>query len=260
MSATNHLSFDKRKGVTAQQTRQKHLSVARNRKNGVHSFKIHSYAARVEPFSGEGSNAVAYANRKSIKIRVRGDDSKGLFARMVIEVNQHERDLFTPLHEAPDASLEIKVYGSEPRCIQTLWNTVDDWVIRSSNFHSLYELYGHFTEPHPIFSIKKLNIFSKHPIAKFALHAASFDHCSRYFSRDHLTNMFGKVFETSTFPELAKILRRFRFDIRCHETNIAIPRHVYMVAYPFTLPHRKQMNFSVKPSSKADNASLEVQV
>jgi DNA (cytosine-5)-methyltransferase 1 len=154
--------------------------------------------------------------------------------------------LFTPQSETVDALLDIRLYGKEPHSIQTMWSAVDDWVIRSSNFHSLYELYGHFTEPHPVFSINDFKIFSKHPIAKFAIHASKFENCSRYFPRNHLVQMFGDVFDTSNFPQLARILREFRFDIRCHETNIAIAPHLYMVAYPFTLPFRKQMNFSVR--------------
>ena len=127
-----------------------------------------------------------------------------------------------------------------------MWNAVDDWVIRSSNFHSLFELYGHFTEPHPVFKISKFEVKTDTPIAQFARHAADFSNCSKYFPRNHLTQLFGIRFGTSNFVELVKMLRGYRFDIRCHETNIAIPKDVYMVAYPFTLPFGKQMNFSVK--------------
>jgi DNA (cytosine-5)-methyltransferase 1 len=56
--------------------------------------------------------------------------------------------------------------------------------------------------------------------------------------------MFGDEFDTSDFAELAQTLREWRFDIRCAETNVAIDANSYMVAYPFTLPHRRQMNFT----------------
>ncbi len=58
--------------------------------------------------------------------------------------------------------------------------------------------------------------------------------------------MWKDTFETNNFIELAKTLRSYRFDVRCHETNIAIPQGVYMIAYPFALPYDKQMNFIVK--------------
>ncbi len=51
---------------------------------------------------------------------------------------------------------------------------------------------------------------------------------------------------TRDFSTIAEYLRRYRFDIRCHETNIAIAPDVYMVAYPFNLPSRRQMNFRVR--------------
>jgi DNA (cytosine-5)-methyltransferase 1 len=112
----------------------------------------------------------------------------------------------------------------------------------------LFELYGHFTEPHPIFSIVQFKTFASHPIAKFAEHTSDFNNCSRYFKNSHLLQMFGDAFGTKVFTELVEILRGYRFDIRCNETNVAIPKGIYMVAYPFTLPHRRQMNFSVRKS------------
>jgi DNA (cytosine-5)-methyltransferase 1 len=54
------------------------------------------------------------------------------------------------------------------------------------------------------------------------------------------------VLGTRDFSTIAEYLRRYRFDIRCHETNIAIAPDVYMVAYPFNLPSRRQMNFRVR--------------
>ncbi len=249
MPTAKVLSFDRRKGMTAQGTREKHRKIALNRKNGTHIFEIRSYSTRVEPFPIDRQNVLVETKGKHVRMKVQGDISRSLFARVVIEVTQYEPDLFTTRSDAADAQLEIKLYGSGPNCIQTMWNAVDDWVIRSSNFHSLYELYGHFTEPHPIFSIKEFTTFSKHPIAQFALHIGRFENCSRYFPRRHLTRMFGGAFGTTNFPELARILRSYRFDIRCHETNVAISPDLYMVAYPFTLPNRRQMNFSVKDSA-----------
>ena len=58
--------------------------------------------------------------------------------------------------------------------------------------------------------------------------------------------MWKESFEKRSFIELAKLLRSYRFDVRCHETNIAIPQGIYMVTYPFSLPYDKQMNFFVK--------------
>jgi DNA (cytosine-5)-methyltransferase 1 len=135
-----------------------------------------------------------------------------------------------------------------------MWNAVDDLIIRATNFHSLIELYGHFTEPHPVFRIASFEYRTAHPIGAFADHVSHFEHCSVYFPEQHLVDLFGKSFGTSSFTDLVKILRGYRFDIRCNDTNVAIPPGKYMVAYPFTLPVRKQMNYAyAKPSLNTDS-------
>ena len=58
--------------------------------------------------------------------------------------------------------------------------------------------------------------------------------------------MWKGEFKEGSFSSLVKRLREYRFDIRSNETNITIPKGVYMVAYPFSLPLVKQMNFSVR--------------
>ena len=73
-----------------------------------------------------------------------------------------------------------------------------------------------------------------------------FKHCSVYFPKQQLLDMWKEKFDADNFVELARKLRSYRYDIRCHETNIAIKEGVYMVAYPFALPYDKQMNFIVK--------------
>ena len=126
-----------------------------------------------------------------------------------------------------------------------------------AGFHSLFELYGHFTEPHPIFRVEAFDAVADHPIAAFGRHASNFANCSRYFAKRHLIDLFRDALDTDDFIEIAAYLRRFRFDIRSHETNVAIDPGVYMVAYPFTLPSRRQMNFSVRKrtSGKSDIAA-----
>jgi DNA (cytosine-5)-methyltransferase 1 len=238
------LSFDSRKGSKAAKTREIHTEVADRNKNVTSSvFSFTNYQSNVVPSvtGALDNNVLVTTEGNTAKIVVKADQSRKLFARMRLEI-RHASDEAA----AADAILEVSLYGEADHSIQTMWNAVDQWVIRSSNFHSLFELYGHFTEPHPVFRITMFEARSKAPIAAFAKHVSDFDNCSRYFPREHLTALFGMQFGTSSFVELVKMLRRYRFDVRCHETNIAIPKGVYMVSYPFTLPFGKQMNFAVK--------------
>jgi len=241
------LSFDSRKGKKAALTRARHTTVALTQRDSkTNSFSFSDYESSVRPYKvgSSNKNVVVRVEDKTARISVKADGSRKLFARMRLEIFGSEELL---RHASdPDAILEVTAYGESDHSIQTMWNAVDEWVIRSSNFHSLFELYGHFTEPHPVFKVTHFDPQSRSPIAAFAAHIANFENCSRYFPREHLTNLFGCSFGTSSFVDLVTTLRKFRFDIRCYETNIAIPKNVYMVSYPFTLPFGKQMNFTVR--------------
>jgi DNA (cytosine-5)-methyltransferase 1 len=250
------LSFDKRKGRKAASTRALHSRVSLNQNQATSTFKLINYKAVVYPIDRKSGaeNVVVSTKGKLAKITVQSDDSPNLFAKMRLEIFTSE-ELLADLFSEPVAELEVVAYGASQYSVQTMWNAVDDWVIKSSNFHSLFELYGHFTEPHPIFRIAEFNTYSDTTIAVFAKHVARFENCSRYFPRQHLTTLFGMSYTEDRFVDLVKLLRSYRFDIRCHETNIAIPTDVYMASYPFTLPFGKQMNFSVKPQRLTKNTS-----
>ena len=246
--AEQALSFDRRKSVKAQKTRQRHILVARQEPTPVHTlFRPKAYREALTGPVLEGSPQVtASVSDNSVHIDVMSDDSDQVFARMRLQIG----------HEVGGLPIDVCVRGKTPASIQIMWNAVDDWVQRSSDFHSLFELYGHFTEPHPIFAITSFDAVSRHPVAAFASHASDFTNCSRYFPKQQLINLFGPTLRTEDFRDIAIYLRRFRFDIRSHETNVAIDPENYMVAYPFTLPNRRQMNFSVRarPSAVAKAA------
>ena len=238
IEAHHTLSFDKRKGAKAKKTRQMHAAVAERAEfDSTSSFLPLAYEAMVEPSPRtDRPNVLASVEGRHVRLDVSADGSEAPFARMRIELGTGPAPL----------PLDVVVRGHTAGAIQTMWNAIDDWVRRSSDFHSLFELYGHFTEPHPIFSVASFEAVSPHPIATFAAHAADFANCSRYFPKTHLVDLFGATLNTDSFAEIATYLRRFRFDIRSHETNIAIDPEQYMVAYPFTLPARRQMNFAVR--------------
>ena len=262
------LTFDMRKGVKAQKTRKLHAEVAKNsRELSTALFALASYRATVTPsvLSPEVENVCATVHGRIVTIKVCTDRSKLPFARMTLALSEAVplngkqqgvlpfpgvglRTNAKSKEEIPQESpviLRIEGFGEGPSTIQAMWNAVDDWVMRSSTFHSLFELYGHFTEPYPMFSVKEFEVFTNHPIATFAKHAAEFSNCSRYLPKNHLVSLFGSLLKTTDFTTIASFLRTFRFDIRSKETNLAIDADKYMVAYPFTLPNRRQMNFSL---------------
>lgn len=244
LSEDKVLSFDSRKGAKAQKTRAMHLEIIEAAKKGKAPalFKSSGYTTRVEPSETPmgTKNVKVKSDAQGVSIRVDADNSGEPFASMILRVNQSLGGRGTTLQ------LKVNAYGQIPATAQAMWNAVDDWVRQASDFHSLFELYGHFTEPHPIFNIDSFTAHSDHPIALFAAHAAKFENCSRYFPKIHLVKIFSKSLHTNEFKEISSYLRGYRFDIRSAETNIAIDPENYMVAYPFNLPARRQMNFRVQ--------------
>ncbi len=236
------LSFDKRKGKKAQKTKALHQAVLEARKkHPMEMFHLFPFQAHVTPTTAKVKNnlKVTIGENDSAAIDVRTDTSSKIQAILKLAV-------FDGMNRNRRIELKITVHGESEHGVQTMWNAIDIWVKKASSFRSLVELYGHFTEPHPIFEVLSFENRSNLPIFEFAGHCMKFENCSVYFPKEKLLDMWGNHFQKDSFVELARTLRRYRFDIRCHETNIAIPQGVYMVAYPFTLPYDKQMNFYVR--------------
>lgn len=244
METDRKLSFDRRKGDKAQKTRALHADVAGMELGSQQAhFVSKNYKVAIQPseFSDDVLNAKCLSAPDKTRLIVRTDKTDAPFATMKLRIGNGAQPL----------TLVVEGFGQSPDTAQAMWNCVDDWVRRSSDFHSLFELYGHFTEPHPVFSVESFVTFSNHPVAYFSKHAAEFANCSRYFAKDHLVQLFGEVLGTKDFVQIAHYLRQYRFDIRSQETNVAIEPGKYMVAYPFTLPERRQMNFSVRQAHDA---------
>lgn len=225
------LSFDKRKGQKAQRTKAMHEAVARSCKDTtVHCFMPTDFCTHVKPSSSKKENNVQVThNSAEISIIVECDNSENIEAIMDLEI-------FDGIAQNEKIPIKVVVKGSQEQDIQTMWNAVDAWVKQCSSFRSLIELYGHFTEPHPIFSIKNFEVLTDLPAFQFAKFYTNFKNCGVYADKSILLNLWKDKFHKDNFVELAKTLRSYRYDIRCHETNIAIPQGIYMVAYPFALP------------------------
>lgn len=243
LSAAEPLTFDKRKGEKAATTRLLHKQIASsgNRKS---AFVLKSYTSLVTPSALKkvGQNCVAAAVRSQVTIDVKHDSSGRPFCSIDLAFWEKARTF----SGKPAATVRVNVLGNDDAAIQTAWNAVDDWLIRSSGYHSLFEAYGHFTEPYPIFKVTAFSVFSDSPVLRFAKTISDFRRCSVYLEKAELRRLLGGTFGSGGTDEAIARLRGMRFDIRTKETNIAIPENKYMIAYPFTLPLRKQMNFQMK--------------
>ena len=246
------LSFDKRKSQKANRTKAIHLAVKeRNLVEAAHSFTLTEFETYVKPSTiKKDVNTTVKVDRDSVVITVKCDPSRRIEAKLSLTV-------FDGVNKDREIQLTVVVYGNGNQDIQTMWNAVDAWVKKTSNFKSLIELYGHFTEPHPIFRVDSFEIRTDLPSFQFAKHCMDFRNCSKYFPKEHLLKLWGNTFDKDSFVDLASTLRSYRFDVRCHETNIAIPQGVYMVAYPFSLPYDKQMNFTMEEKKMGKKKDTE---
>lgn len=245
MDPDEDLSFDKRKSAKAKATRELHLKLRdeRNkRKRKIISGNASKYSTRVEPAEPGGDNVLFEEKNGRHHLTVKDCPDAPKMLDIVLRFwSSSEKK---PGEEEVD--LIAHVHGSSPETIQLLWNAVDDWARRMTTFHTLFELYGHFTEPYPLFQVMSVRSFADLPIVSLVEHLSDFDNCSKYLPKQELLSELGETFSVDSFDDLARRLRDIRFDVRTRETNVAIPPGKYMIAYPFTLPMKKQMNFSVK--------------
>ncbi|MBM1691507.1 DNA (cytosine-5-)-methyltransferase [Sulfitobacter geojensis] len=250
LGAEERLTFDGRKGAKAAKTRVLHGEIQRKRNGSAiiaKGEKTFQFSLSPRGATAPEVNVKGTAKDDMHHLDVFFENRRKLTAEVVIEVWSSARDF----SGSPTATLNLSLYGTGLSAPQLLWNAVDEWVRSVSSFGSLFELYGHFTEPYPFFQISRFQAPKNDAILQFAKYVSDFSRCSKYLDKNDLMNELASTFGASTFDELATCLRDMRYDVRTRETNIAIPHGKYMIAYPFTLPQSKQMNFSVKKPKNA---------
>lgn len=237
------LSFDKRKAKKARATRVMHQFSSGENSVGIFCNDLSHYTENLLPrLENEKRDNVELSKVLEREfLRVFHDTSTVPSLSMRLSfwnspemIGKKERDL------------TVELFGTSPDAIQLMWNAIDSWVRKASSLHSMFEAYGHFTEPYPLFKVEKFEVEKYTPIFELCNYLSDFNNCSKYLLKSDLLKSLGKTFKVRDFPSLARKLRALRFDVRTRETNIAIPPKMYMIAYPFTLPNSKQMNFSFK--------------
>lgn len=247
LTSDEKLSFDRRKGQKAQKTREVHATIAtRVVPSSSDYFVPYGYLGSV---SANGTESVVRAevDQNLTTLTVGSQSRDKLYAEFEFGILKDGLAKRSGVGKSDVAHIiHVQGFGLGDEMPQLIWNAVDDWVQRTSHYHSLFELYGHFTEPYPQFRISQFRRYDSSPIARFMEFASTESNCSRYLPKKLLNTLFAGDPEWDDFHDVATWLRAVRFDIRSRETNIAIDHDEFIIAYPFTLPHRRQMNFSVK--------------
>jgi DNA (cytosine-5)-methyltransferase 1 len=270
------LSFDRRKSIKARQTRLKRLAVE---DKAVLQLPLFAYGNARNPLSDlqaqipdadQIEESVYYFRYTSAKKRIALKEGEVLSAGMFRFEFKRYRDILhihvskgtLSLSDATPA-LEYQLVFRFPlrdgvkKVLCSLWTTsgvdvpvawdaIELALRKYSNYHSLMDIYGHFTEPHPIFSLT-CTIRSRHadPIMRFATYFAEFEHTMTVLPAEKLKQIMG-LESPVDFLETVKDLRQLRFDVRVHETNLTIPQGMFRCCYPFTLSIDKQISVSWK--------------
>jgi len=143
--------------------------------------------------------------------------------------------------------------------VTVIWDAIESCVCSNSNYLSLMDVFGHFTEPHPIFDLKcelyrhNMNTF----LLNFAQYFSDFSKIAKIFPESLLREIWKKSGEISEFNfiKIVKSLRALRFDIRVYETNKTIPPGMFKVCYPFTLQYNKPIGVTWNDSVGGNNVT-----
>lgn len=134
----------------------------------------------------------------------------------------------------------LNIDGVVPEELFVAWDAVNYVISQVSSYPSIHELYGHFTEPNPQFSleIESGPQLKRNPLTDFFIWSGNLETVNNLHPKGVLTS-FG--FDTSTDERsLLKQLRKMRFDVRTHLTNKQIPEDKFKICYPYALPYDRQ--------------------
>lgn len=275
MEASGKLCFDHRKSEKAWRTRTFRL------RNDMSGLPLFAYQDRGS-VSDKATSNVYYAFYPTWKKVVRGNKIEQEWKEEVVEVHERRQGSEVQLivtqisgNELSKTSLldyELKFHRTIGDGLRTIscklrsdneehivsaWDAIEYYLNVHSRYLSLMDVYGHFTEPHPLFELK-LDINNHRP--SFLLHFAEyFSHFSR-LGMDCEASLLASFHPESECPDFVndvKYLRSLRFDVRVFETNPTIPPGYFRCCYPFTLHVDKQISVSWKESANGNShASL----
>jgi len=136
--------------------------------------------------------------------------------------------------------------------IAVAWDAIEDYLASHSGYRAMMDVYGHFTEPHPSFTLK-LDVLTAQPSfpLRFAQRFGVSPLPAAVLPAAELADLYAaegdKPFDLSA---VAHYLRSLRFDVRVRETNTTIPLGYFRCCYPFTTNIDKQVSVSWKGEQK----------
>lgn len=267
------LSFDRRKSAKARQTRLKRVAVESEQQLsffGNEPLIEHSSEAQNQCLNnGLQDKSVTYFAYTSPKHRVLLSEGDLLpNAAYCVEIERHQDTLHLAVSKQSNGAfltptivyrltfkhpigkgikaIVCNLWTNSGLDIPIAWDAIEYSIREYSNYHSLMDIYGHFTEPHPIFSLAcSVKTHHDDPIVRFAEYFSHFRNTMIELPAERLKQIMG-LSGPVNFLEEVKNLRQLRFDVRVHETNLTIPKGMFRCCYPFALGSDKQVSVSWK--------------
>lgn len=146
--------------------------------------------------------------------------------------------------------IECTLFSNSSEDIAVAWDAIEDCLSSYSGYATMMDVYGHFTEPHPIFDLS-IEILTATPsfLLRFAQEFSNFEATQKVLPGKFLQKLYGKE-QNFDLARIAHQLRELRFDVRVHETNTAIPLGYFRCCYPFTININKQVSVRWKRNTE----------
>lgn len=266
-----HLSFDGRKSTKAKSTRRTRLSIRDESLPSLFTLEASdtNLEGNIEPARWTQDTSIAYFLYITSKNRILLKENTLPEGAFRFELKRQHEDLYIDIAKhkhlsflhTPTIEYTLKftcpigdgirqiacsLHTDTGLDIPVAWDAIELGLRTYSNYHSLMDVYGHFTEPHPIFSLTcSVKNLQHDPVIRFAEYFSHFEHTTLALPAQKLKQIMG---EQGSFDFLSSVrsLRQLRFDVRVYETNLTIPQGMYRCCYPFTLSYDKQISVSWK--------------
>jgi len=139
----------------------------------------------------------------------------------------------------PVKKIQVKLLSIIPEEIFIVWDALNYIVSSISSYPSIHELYGHFTEPNPKFNLLVTTDIPepRDPLIEVLLWSANLNRVNELHPLIELTKL---GFDSPSERDLVTKLRHLRFDIRTNLTNRQIPKGMFRICYPYTMPYERR--------------------
>lgn len=178
------------------------------------------------------------------EIEVSRYDNEGIGAEPLLRYNLY-------FHQPIGGSLQqiaCTLISYQPEDIAIAWDVIEDYLASCSGYRTMMDVYGHFTEPHPIFSLQ-MEVLSKQSsfLLRFAETFSKFEATTKVLPGRMLEQMYeDSMGQRCDLTSLARYLRGLRFDVRVNQTNSTIAPGYFRCCYPFTININKQVSVAWK--------------